>query len=345
MKTRLLKTGILIALLAGVTTAGTASSFAAEDFSNSPNVTLRLTSASPPGMEDSLAMIEAAEMLKKETDGTVVIEPFFSSSLFDEIAGMSAATTGLIDMAVACTCNMTKQTSAMLFSDVPYLWQEMDNGREVWNGEIGGEIREELTETLNVVPLAFTPSGGGFRILWNNQREVKVPADVEGLKLRTTATPLEQEFWKSIGGIPTPVDVKEIYSALQHGLVDGQHLQPVWLTLLKHDEVTKYGTEIEALAVYRILVINQNSLAKLDDKQKAALDRAMEFYEDKAYEFNRSLRDQEMQKIKDRGISVYNPSEEEMAQWREAGAKFQESETVTNLVPSELIERARDAQE
>ena len=339
------KATLTLARFLGVAISSVSVAQTADDFADSPKVVFRMTSAAPPGMEDSKAIVEAAEMLKKETNGTVEIQPFFSSALFDEIAGMSAVQTGLIDMAVACTCNMTKQTTSMLFSDVPYLWKEMDNGRDVWNGEIGEQIRTELSDKLNMVPLAFTPSGGGYRILWNNKHEVKVPADVKGLKLRTTATPLEQDFWKSIGGIPTPVDVAEIYSALQHGLVDGQHLQPVWLTMLKSDEVTKYGTEIGALAVYRILVINKNLLGKLDDKQKAAFDRAMKFYEDKAYEYNRSLRDAEMEKIKARGINVYVPTDEEKAQWIAAGDEFLKSETVNKMVPAETIQKAKAAQE
>lgn len=324
--------------IAGVADAATGA------FANSPKVTLRLTSASPAGMEDAKALIDAVEFLKKETGGTLTIQPFFSSALFDEIAGMSAAQSGLIDMAVACTCNMTKQTTSMLFSDVPYLWRRMDNGRVVWDGELGKQIRKELTEKLGLIPLAFTPSGGGYRILFNNKHPVKVPADMKGIKLRTTATPLEQDFWKGVGAIPTPVDVKEIYTSLQHGLVDGQHLQPVWLTLLRHDEVTKYGTEIEALAVYRIMVISEKSYNKMDAAQKQAFARAMKYYEDKGYEYNRALRAEAMQKIKARGIEIYTPNNEEMAQWRKVGEAFLESETVKSRVPREVIDQAVKAQ-
>ncbi|MBE2179613.1 MAG: hypothetical protein IAE97_04000, partial [Chthoniobacterales bacterium] len=74
------------------------------DFSKSPSVTLRLSSASPAGMDDSRALKDAAEFLSKETNGTVTLKPFFASALFDEIAGMSAAQSGLVDMAIACTC-------------------------------------------------------------------------------------------------------------------------------------------------------------------------------------------------------------------------------------------------
>lgn len=335
-------TGIKCVVLTALI-AVSASSIAA-DFSKSPKITLRLTSASPPGMEDSKALTDTVEYLKKATDGTVVLQPFYSSALFDEIAGMGAAQSGLIDMAVACTCNMTKQTNAYLFSDVPYLWKTMDNGREVWSGPIGTKINKELTEKLGIVPVAYTPSGGGYRILWNNKRPVKVPADMKGIKIRTTATPIEQEFWKRMGAIPTPVDVKEIYTALQQGLVDAEHLQPVWLTLLKHQEVVKYGTEIGALAVYRVLVINQKSYDKMDAAQKQAFADAMKFYEDKAYAYNRALRDASMQEVKARGIDVYTPTAAEMKEWRDYGTQFMHSDVVSSSVSKETIDEAVKAQ-
>lgn len=346
MRTSQLIKALFAAILIGIVTTATGAVFAASlDFKNSPKVTLRLSSASPPGMEDSLALKDAVKYLKKATDGTVVLQPFFSSSLFDEIAGMSAAQSGLIDMAVACTCNMTKLTDLLMFSDVPYLWKKMDNGRKVWDGPLGQKIRKEIAAKLGIIPVAFTPSGGGYRILWNNKRPVKIPADVKGLKIRTTATPIEQGFWKSLGAIPTPVDVKEIYTALQQGLVDGEHIQPVWLTLLKHDEVVKYGTEIRAEAVYRILVINERSYNKMDAAQKQAFKKAMKLYEDKAYGYNRSLRDEAMATVKAKGIKVYTPTAAEMAQWEKVGKKFMNSSVVTSRVSKKIIDEAIKEQE
>lgn len=313
-------------------------------FAKSPKIALRLSSAAPPTMEDSLALKETAARLKTATGGTVTLSPFFSSALFDEIAGMGAAQSGLVDMAIACTCNMTKQTKAMLFSDLPYLWREMDNGRRVWNGAVGQKIRAELTDRLGLIPLAFTPSGGGYRILWNNRREVRVPADVQGLKIRTVATPIEQEFWGRLGGVPTPVDIGETYSALQQRLVDGEHLQPAWLNKLKHDEVVKYGTEINALAVYRILVINKKSLAKLDAAQQKAFMAEMKYFEDRAYEHNRRLREESLKAIKAKGVKIYTPTPAEMEQWRKVGDAVNRSDAVKTSVPAETIRQATDLQ-
>lgn len=316
----------------------------AADFSKSQHITLRLTSASPAGMEDSLALTDAAKWLKKASDGTVVLDLHFHSSLFGEIPGLEAAQSSLVDMAIACTCNMTKLTDAMLFSDLPYIWQKMDNGRAVWNGVIGDSIRRQMTEKLGLRPVAFTPSGGGYRIFWNTKRPVRVPADAAGLKVRTTATPIEQHFWESVGAIPTPVDVAEIYTALDQGLVDGEHLQPVWLQLLKHNEVVKYGTEIQAEAVYRGLLINEKSYEKLDAAQKQVFDKAMKMFEDKAYEYNRELRGKAMKAITAGGVKIIQLDKDELAKWREAGRALWKTDVVKDHVDQATIDKVLELQ-
>lgn len=312
--------------------------------SAAPAVTLRLTSASPAAMDDSKALVETAEFIRQKSGGSLVIQPYFASALFDEIAGMGAAQNGLVDMAIACTCNMTKQTQLFLFADLPYMFKTMDNGREVWDGALGQQIRADLRKSTGLVALAFAPSGGGYRILWNSKRPVRTPEDLKGLKIRTTATPVEQEFWKLAGAVPTPIDVKEIYSAMQQGVVDGQHIQPAWANLLKHDEVTKYGTEIGALAVYRMLVINEKSHAKLSPEQQKWLAEAMKHFEERAYHHNREGRTQALKAIQAKGVQIQSLTPDQLAAWQRLGADFRQSATVRKLVPAEVVEAALAAQ-
>jgi TRAP-type C4-dicarboxylate transport system substrate-binding protein len=312
---------------------------------SSQKVVLRLSSSSPAAMDDSKALVEVAEFLKKKSGGSIVLQPYFSSSLFDEVAGMGAVQNGLVDMAIACTCNLTKQTSAFLFADLPYMFKTMDNGRLVWDGAIGKKARAQLQSATGLIAVGFAPSGGGYRILWNNRRQIKIPADMKGIKIRTTATPIEQEFWKLAGAIPTPIDVAEIYSAMQQGVVDGQHIQPMWAQLLKHDEVTKFGTAIDALAVYRVLVINPKSLAKLDAGQKNVFFEGMKLFEDRAYQNNRDGKAASLKAISAKGVQIYTPTENEMTQWKKLGEDFRKTDIVKRTVPLDIIDSAVAAQQ
>jgi TRAP-type C4-dicarboxylate transport system substrate-binding protein len=307
-------------------------------------VVLRLSSSSPAAMDDSKALVEVAEFMAKKSNGSLTMQPYFASALFDEVAGMGAAQNGLVDMAIACTCNLTKQTNAYLFADLPYMFKVMDNGHAVWDGPVGRTAGDELKAKTGLTAVAYAPSGGGYRILWNTKRPIHVPADMKGIKLRTTATPIEQEFWKSAGAIPTPIDVKEIYSAMQQGVVDGQHIQPSWAHLLKHDEVTKYGSEIGALAVYRVIVINPKSLAKLDVEQRRIFDEAMKLFEEKGYQYNREGREASLKAIRAIGVQLYTPTPAEMQQWQALGETFRKTDLVRGLVPAATIEQTLAAQ-
>lgn len=317
---------------------------AAGEFANSPKIVLRVSSAAPPGMEDSLALKDTADYLSKITDGTVTLDNHFSSSLFGEIPGMEAVQSKTVDMAIACTCNMTKMTSSMLFSDLPYIWKTMDDGRVVWDGSVGNQVRSEMESKLHVRAVAFTPSGGGYRFLWNTKRPIETPADAKGLKIRTTATPIENAFWEDMGAAPTPVDVAEIYSALQQGVVDAEHLQPVWLQLLKHDEVVKYGTAIQAEAVYRVLIISDASYNRMDAAQKQAFDKAMKFFEDRAYRYNRELGAKAITAIEGKGVKIYTPTATQMAQWRKIGVALWKTKVVQSQVPQSLIDQVLSLQ-
>lgn len=336
---RMMLVTLSMSLLAGAGTPALA------DVKTDPKVTLRLSSASPAQMDDSKALVEVAKFLNTESGGTIVLRPFFSSALFDEVAGMGAAQKGLVDMAIACTCNMTRLTNAFLFADLPYIFKNMDSGSGVWTSPVGVKAREQLQNSTGLVAMAFAPSGGGQRMLWSNRGPVKTPADLRGLKIRTTATPIEQEFWKLGGAIPTPVDIGETYSALQQGVVDGQHLQPMWAQMLKHDEVTKFGTEIGAATVYRVLVINSKSLAKMTPAQQEVFKRGMKLFEERAAHYNREGRDASLKAIRDKKVTIYTPTAAEMAQWQELGKRFRDSEFVTRQVPADVIKQALAAQQ
>lgn len=307
-------------------------------------VTLRLTSASPASMEDSRALMDTAKFLEKETNGSVILKPYLSSSLFGEVDGVGAAQNGLVDMAVACTCNFTKLTTVFLFADLPYIFKSEASARTVWDGKIGQQARTEFADKTNLIALAFAPSGGGARQFLNTKKTVKTPADITGMKIRTTATPLEQGFWKEAGAIPTPVDISETYTALQQGLVDAEHLQPMWTTTLKHDEVVRHATELNALYVFRAITINKKSYAKLDADQQKALVKAMAYFEDKAYQYNEEERKTSLAEMAKHGVKTVDLSPDEMKQWEALGAKFRQLPVVTNNVSAELIDRVLAAQ-
>jgi TRAP-type C4-dicarboxylate transport system substrate-binding protein len=62
---------------------------------------------------------------------------------------------------------------------------------------------------------------GGWRSLVTTDRRIVAPTDLEGLRIRTLPSALEQEMVRELGASPTPIPWSEVYYALSAGLLDG----------------------------------------------------------------------------------------------------------------------------
>jgi len=80
----------------------------------------------------------------------------------------------------------------------------------------------------------------GFRHITNNTRPVNVPADLEGIKLRTPKGAWRVKMFQSYGANPTPMSFSEVFTALQTGVIDGQENPYAQIASAKFQEVQKY---------------------------------------------------------------------------------------------------------
>lgn len=82
----------------------------------------------------------------------------------------------------------------------------------------------------------------GERHLWTS-KEVKVPADLAGNRMRTPGAPVWVETVSAMGAVPTPMPFAEVYSALEQRVIDSVEAQlPAGLGA-KLPEVTKVLTK------------------------------------------------------------------------------------------------------
>jgi len=120
----------------------------------------------------------------------------------------------------------------------PFLFKDNAQADEVLDGPLGQEILTAI-EAQGFKGLCF--SENGFRNLTNNRRLVRTPADIQGLKIRVMASPLQKIIWQTLGANPTPMPWP-IYTELEQGVIDGQE-NPLWVMQeYKFYEIQKYMT-------------------------------------------------------------------------------------------------------
>ena len=117
------------------------------------------------------------------------------------------------------------------FKDSKQAWQAMD-------GPLGATIREALDAGgMHCFPTCFEQ---GFRQLTTSKRKVENVGDVKNLKLRLPIGPVWTSLWSNMGAAPTSIDITELYTALQTGVVEGSEGPLQQIETFKLYEVQKY---------------------------------------------------------------------------------------------------------
>ena len=102
---------------------------------------------------------------------------------------------------------------------LPYLMKGIANYGAVLGSEIGDDWNKKLIEQRKVRFLGFLPRSP--RQISTN-KPINTMADLADLKLRSPERDYYVESLTALGAKPTPMAFKEVYTALQTGVVDGQ---------------------------------------------------------------------------------------------------------------------------
>lgn len=277
-----LKSRLLASVLAAGLMAGVVGAVQAE--------TLRFASEAPRSDTQFIAGERFNELLKAKTNGALEVKVFPDSSLGKFDAAISGVRGGTIDIVVSGSGNFTGLVPLLGVFDIPFMFKDADHAYRVLDGKTGQEMLDKLGQH-GMKGLAFWDNG--WRELTNNVRPVKTPADVKGLKVRTTGSPAHIEAFKLLGANPVPMPLAELYTALEMKTVDAQEhpLGVLWSAKLyevqKHLSLTNHA--------YSALVLVMNK-AKFDGlspaHQKAVVEAARE-----AGAYQRKMNNENMAKI------------------------------------------------
>ena len=114
----------------------------------------------------------------------------------------------------------------------------------------------------------------GIRHMTNNVRPIKSPADMKDLKIRVQTNKIHIEMIKALGASPTPMDLSELYSAMQQGTVDGQENPSAHIYTKRFFEVQKYASLTAHAYAPEPVLISMITWKKLTPKQQKAVQDA-----------------------------------------------------------------------
>jgi tripartite ATP-independent transporter DctP family solute receptor len=281
-----------------------------------PEMTLRFSTIKNRDLSQGKQWNHFAELVSKATDGKVRVQVFYDGTLFGERTSVEAVLNGSVDIGTSANAQYAPWTDAMLWMDMPFVVDDQAGLRKLLDGAPGEAIRKSMEQKPGLKVLMMIDNGGGRPVL-TVSKQVKTPADLKGMKVRSVASPVDQAIWRAWGASPTPIDFGEVYSALQSKVVDGY--APNWSDAIgtKQVEQLKYACDINYIVGTQLAVMRLDKFNALPKELQDILLKAGKETEQWGIKVDADEVAQMQDIFKNKyHVTIYKPTPPELEQWK-----------------------------
>ena len=156
--------------------------------------------------------------VNEEMNGKACMEVFPNSTLYNDDQVLEALLQGDVQMAAPSLSKFEQFTKQFRIFDLPFMFKDINAVDAFQASETGQAMKESMTRR-GLLGLAFWHNG--MKQMSANV-PLNSPTDANGLKFRVQNSDVLKAQMAALGGSPQPMAFKEVYGALQQGVVDGQ---------------------------------------------------------------------------------------------------------------------------
>jgi tripartite ATP-independent transporter DctP family solute receptor len=283
---------LLLAMLVGCFCLTPLSAFGA--------MTIKLGVVTKPGSAQNIVAEKFKALMEERSGGEVTVKIYHSQSIGNETEILQQIQMNTVQMGIITVGPFDTFDPIVRVVNYPFLFKNNEQADAILDGPLGQEILTSL-ESSGFKGLCF--SENGFRNLTNNKRAVRVPDDVDGLKIRVMSSALHKTIWQTLGANPTPMPWP-IYTELEQGVIDGQE-NPLWvMTEYKFYEIQKYMTLTRHVYSPHIDVASLRWWNTIDAPTQAMILKAIREAADYQRKDNREKDAARLAYLKEKGMEV-----------------------------------------
>jgi TRAP-type C4-dicarboxylate transport system substrate-binding protein len=278
-------------------------------------IIVRLSTGGPPGNFRGVAMKYFADQADKLSNGRLKVQIFWSGSLGGvQRSAVDTVRAGGAEMTDISSSNFSAIDRKWAFFDLPFLFKNAHGLYQYMDSPEFAALNEETTQQDHLHDV-FTVYDG-WRQLVTTKRSIHTPAEVQGVKLRTTGSPVETAYDVAFGAKPTMVDWGETYLALKNGLVDG-YVVPYAAGVVDFnmDDAVKYGTTLNIAPVPSPMFMSESFYQKLPPDLRKVIDEAGRQADLKGRELLAQHEAAARRKLEDEGFVIFDPPAVVKAEW------------------------------
>jgi len=278
-------------------------------------VTMRFSASMPAHNFMTKQCIEWAQMVEKNSGGTLKVQIFDSAQLYKDPELAKAIATGAVESGIMGSPFLGPQlVPTMRVFQMPYLISTVDEMIKVYNSKIGESWKKvAASKGVMITGLLVHPSPEDQLIA--TTKPVKVPDDLKGMTIRVIG-PDDAALMKKYGAAPSFIPGMDVYPALQRGTLTGSIGSVALQVDLKRYEVAPYAIFLPIAGAQAYYGINKEFFDKLTkQQQKAILDAGVEMQK-KTKKMTMDSLAEAMVTLKANMKELYKPTPAEFAKWK-----------------------------
>lgn len=211
-----------------------------------------------------------ADQVQKESDGRIEVEIYPSGTLAKPAAQYDSVKNRIMDVTATVQGYSANRFPLTQVVELPGVVKTAVQGSCVLQSLYDeGLIASEYEDTH---PLFFFTHGQGH--LHSTDKLVKVPADLEGMRIRRPTT-VVGDMLSRLGAQPVGMPAPETYQSAQRGVINGIMFPWEGQLSFRLNELTPYHTEVGGLySLSFIATMNKDVYNGLPDDLKQVIDNA-----------------------------------------------------------------------
>lgn len=278
---------------------------------------LRIASNFPAQHTSTVAMEQFKADVEAATKREITVDLFPAMQLGGAQENVDQTRSGAIFGTVIGAAFLSRTVPEISALSVPFLFTDRKQAFAVVDGQVGELIARKLAEK-GFLLLGFMELGA--RHVTNNTRPIRSLEDFRGLKIRLQPDDIHLATFRALGANPVAMDIKEVYSALQQGVLDGQENPYAVIRDRNFNQVQKYLTATGHFFDFILVVANKRRFDSLKPEHQNAIRAAMQ----KAIARQRADAEradlESLEELKKRGMQFETPNAQLLADMRKATA-------------------------
>jgi tripartite ATP-independent transporter DctP family solute receptor len=231
---------------------------------------------STPGSDQewqSKGLVEFKTALEKAAPSAFDVQIHYNGTLFGQGTEIEAMQRGNLEVGMISPQDVTELIPEYSIFTTGYLMRDPAHLDAVYDGEIGAEYKDRVSKEIDL-HIVRSQYLGSRHVVLRQEKDVKTPADLAGVKLRVPGSEAWQFLGNALGANATPLAFEEIYLALQTGTIDGLENPLPDIISNKFYEVSKQIVLTGHMVANTFFTFSNTFWNGLGDDEKKAIESA-----------------------------------------------------------------------